>query len=163
MVAISTILFQTLTLLSFIAWHVFVIVVTLPFAVCSNLLCGSYAAGCNKTGEKTGGTRGDKTRDSSKSAFFVEGTVSHARVAPIKHAFRYFVRAAMVNLDSPPSWFDPRDHMTADSARAMTDGKDYVAKRSKPEQKRNEELMVECPFVWRKAQQWPRYPAYDSD
>ncbi|KAK9908354.1 hypothetical protein WJX75_006503 [Coccomyxa subellipsoidea] len=60
------------------------------------------------------------------SCIFYEGTVYHIRRRPIHNSFRYPVRMAVVDLDSPPDWWHEQagDHMTADEARAFagTDG-----------------------------------------
>eukprot|EP00803_Ostreobium_quekettii_P004625 evm.model.scf_672.1 EVM.evm.TU.scf_672.1 scf_672:490-3697(-) len=57
---------------------------------------------------------------------FYEGTVTHVRLRPETNAFTYKVRMAVVDLDTPPSWWaqQAHDHWTADQARhfASTEG-----------------------------------------
>mmetsp|Transcript_18057 Transcript_18057/g.32154 ORF Transcript_18057/g.32154 Transcript_18057/m.32154 type:complete len:314 (-) Transcript_18057:162-1103(-) len=50
---------------------------------------------------------------------FYEGTVIHSRRAPIRNSFKYPVRVALIDLDSPPLWFSAQagDHLSAKEAR----------------------------------------------
>eukprot|EP00931_Biecheleriopsis_adriatica_P028584 TRINITY_DN17044_c0_g1_i1.p1 TRINITY_DN17044_c0_g1~~TRINITY_DN17044_c0_g1_i1.p1 ORF type:complete len:326 (+),score=22.38 TRINITY_DN17044_c0_g1_i1:64-1041(+) len=50
---------------------------------------------------------------------FFEGFVTHARSHEGTHAFRYQVRMAIINLDSPPAWWssEPVRRLSADEAR----------------------------------------------
>eukprot|EP00747_Dinoflagellata_sp_TGD_P206611 gnl/TRDRNA2_/TRDRNA2_80305_c0_seq1.p1 gnl/TRDRNA2_/TRDRNA2_80305_c0~~gnl/TRDRNA2_/TRDRNA2_80305_c0_seq1.p1 ORF type:complete len:328 (+),score=27.68 gnl/TRDRNA2_/TRDRNA2_80305_c0_seq1:55-1038(+) len=50
---------------------------------------------------------------------FFEGFVTHARSHEGTHSFRYKVRMAIINLDSPPKWWtsEPVERLSADEAR----------------------------------------------
>jgi len=52
---------------------------------------------------------------------FFEGEVAHTRRRPVRNAFRYPVRMAVVDLDDPPAWWrrTAKDHLSADEARAF--------------------------------------------
>ncbi|KAG0557217.1 hypothetical protein KC19_11G111100 [Ceratodon purpureus] len=50
---------------------------------------------------------------------FYEGKVWHERRRPVVHRFEYDVRYALVELDTPPSWFAASHHMTASEARSI--------------------------------------------
>lgn len=52
-------------------------------------------------------------------AEFYEGKVWHERRRPVVHRFEYDVRYALVDLDTPPSWFVASHHMTASEARSI--------------------------------------------
>jgi DUF1365 family protein len=53
---------------------------------------------------------------------FVTGRVHHTRTHPVRRAFSYPLRLALVDLDAPPPWFtksgQAADHISADAARA---------------------------------------------
>ncbi len=53
-------------------------------------------------------------------AAFYKGMVMHSRKKPKENSFTYPVRMALINLDSPPSWWTPGagDTLTADEARS---------------------------------------------
>jgi DUF1365 family protein len=53
-------------------------------------------------------------------AAFYKGMVMHSRKKPKENSFVYPVRIALINLDSPPSWWTPGagDTLTADEARS---------------------------------------------
>jgi len=57
---------------------------------------------------------------SANSAAFYKGMVMHSRKKPKENSFVYPVRIALINLDSPPSWWKPGagDTLTANEARS---------------------------------------------
>ena len=59
---------------------------------------------------------------SSSGAAFYQGLVMHSRKRPKENSFSYPVRMAIIDLDSPPSWFHPGDGdtLTSDQARDLT-------------------------------------------
>ena len=76
MVAYHVFAYQTITLLSFIAWHVCVVMLTLPVALLRNLLLS-----CCRRKDICG----------DDGCVFFEGLVTHERRAPVKHQFRWSV------------------------------------------------------------------------
>jgi DUF1365 family protein len=67
--------------------------------------------------EASNGNGNDAT---TATCWWIEGRVTHVRRKPVRHAFGYDVRLALLDLDSPPRWFSAQqnDHLTADQARA---------------------------------------------
>jgi len=59
------------------------------------------------------------SRDEVDSVSLYEGTVWHQRRHPIKHSFQYRVRYAFIDLDCASH--APRDHLSPDEARQITD------------------------------------------
>lgn len=55
-----------------------------------------------------GSERSKGGMQSSTSCEFYEGKVTHVRQKPVHHEFTYPVRYVMLDLDSPPCWFDAK-------------------------------------------------------
>lgn len=59
------------------------------------------------------------SRDEVESVSLYEGTVWHQRRHPVNHSFQYRVRYAFIDLDCASH--APRDHISPDEARQITD------------------------------------------
>ena len=68
--------------------------------------------------------------ESCTGATFYIGRVVHTRTKPLKRAFSYPIRFAVIDLDSPPPWFirsgQAGDHLSADKVRERTGHKGPV-------------------------------------
>ena len=90
---------QVASLLSFASWHAASLCIFSTKDLILKLVVGTPKA------ENENETRNGEDEGEPPAVVFYEGHVVHSRAEPVKNAFKYEIRLALINLDKPPAWW----------------------------------------------------------